>query len=157
MRSHLLLVALLAACTNDQHGMSNPAVKAAKEIVKFGVVEDVTPIELDNSSNSGAAAGSIFGQVGGASSGGGRGAVVGSILGNVLGGTLGQQAGISTKPGLEIWIRLDEEDKSTYVMQPGQPNAFKPGDRVRVIRKDGEARVEPIVAPPESTKDRPAP
>ena len=36
-----------------------------------------------------------------------------------------------------------EEGKSTYVMQPGKPDAFKVGDRVRVVRKKGETRVEP--------------
>lgn len=143
MRRHLLLLMLLSGCASEPFPVSQ-AGKSAKEVISFGVVESVTPIQMDNSSNGGAAVGSVFGQVGGASSGGGRGAVVGSILGNVLGGTLGQQAGVATKPGLELWIRLDDEDKSTYVMQPGLPTAFRPGDHVRVIRKNGEVRAVPI-------------
>ena len=72
-----------------------------------------TPIEMDASSGGGASVGGVFGQVGGASTGGGRGSTVGTILGGVIGGTLGQQAGIATKPGLEIWVKLDgEEGKS---------------------------------------------
>lgn len=146
MRRYLLATLLLAGCASDQHGTNSPSAKAPKEIIQLGVIESVTPIQLDNSSDGGAAAGSIFGQVGGANSGGGRGAVVGSILGNVLGGTLGQQAGIATKPGLEIWVRLIAEDKSTYVMQPGEPTAFRVGDHVRVIRKNGMVHVEPLEA-----------
>jgi len=140
----LVIVLLLAGCASDQYGAGGkPAVDAPKEVVKLGVVESVTPIELDASSDGGSSIGGIFGQVGGASTGGGRGATVGTILGGVVGGTLGQQAGIATKPGLEIWVRLDgEEGKSTYVMQPGKPDAFKVGDRVRVVRKKGETRVE---------------
>ena len=139
---------LLAGCASDQYGLgSKPATDAPKEVVKLGVVESVTPIEMDASSDGGTTVGSIFGQAGGASSGGGRGAAVGSILGTVLGGTLGHQAGIATKPGLDIWVKLDGEDgmegKSAYVMQPGKPDAFKVGDRVRVVRKKGETRVEP--------------
>ena len=123
--------------------MGSGSADAPKEVVKLGVIESVTPIELDASSSGGSSVGGIFGQVGGANTGGGRGATVGTILGGVLGGTLGQQAGIATKPGLEIWVKLDgEEGKSAYVMQPGKPDAFKVGDRVRVVRKKGETHIE---------------
>lgn len=135
---------LLAGCAGGQYG-GKPAA-APGEVVKLGVIESVMPIDLDDSSGGGASVGGVFGQVGGASTGGGRGATVGTILGGVLGGTLGQQAGIATKPGLEIWVKLDGEEgvegKSTYVMQPGMPENFKVGDRVRVVSRKGETRVE---------------
>ncbi|HEX5339192.1 MAG TPA: hypothetical protein VFW53_12215 [Gallionella sp.] len=148
----LVLVLLLTGCASDRQGgnASNVAV------IKFGVIESVKPIELDASSASRGTTGSVFGQVGGASAGSGRGAVVGSILGSVLGGVLGQQADIATQPGLEIWVKLDEDGKSTYVMQPGKPDAFKVGDRVRVLRKNGEGRVEPIPATGAPAADTPA-
>lgn len=145
MRNHLLiLVLLLAGCADTQHDIGSKTANAPQEVVKLGVIESVKPIEMDASSGAGSMAGSIFGQAGGANTGAGRGSTVGMILGSVVGGTLGHQAGIATKPGLEIWVRLDgEEGKSTYVMQPGKPDAFKVGDRVRVVRKKGEVRVEP--------------
>jgi outer membrane lipoprotein SlyB len=161
MRCGLFIMALLlAGCASDRQGGVGSAGNADNvAVIKLGVVENVTPIEMDASSGSGAAIGSVFGQVGGASSGGGRGSAAGSILGSVLGGTLGHQSGIATRPGMEIWVRLDgEEGKSTYVMQPGNPEAFKVGDRVRVVRKRGEARVEHEAAaetPKEPTKDTP--
>lgn len=138
-----IVVLLLAGCAgNPQQGGGDDANVAA---IKLGVIESVTPIEMDASSGGSSSLGSVFGQVGGASTGGGRGAAVGSILGTVLGGTLGSQAGIATKPGLELWVKLDgEENRSVYVMQPGKPDAFKVGDRVRVVRKRGEVRVEPL-------------
>ncbi len=139
----LIIVLLLAACASNQPGLGGKPTDAPREVVKLGVVESVTPIELDASSHAGANVGGVFGQVGGAGTGGGRGSTVGIILGGVVGGTLGQQAGIATKPGLEIWVKLDgEEGKSAYVMQPGQPDEFKIGDRVRVVSKSGETRVE---------------
>ena len=154
MRNSLfLIVLLLTGCASDQQHKGGSAGNVAT--IKLGVIESVTPIELDASTSGGATTGSVFGQVGGASTGSGRGAAVGSILGTVLGGTFGQQSGIATKPGLEIWVRLEEEGKSTYVMQPGKPDAFKVGDRVRVVRKNGETRVEPMPAtetPKDSTK-----
>ncbi|MDD2916081.1 MAG: hypothetical protein PHP70_12265 [Gallionella sp.] len=139
---------LLSGCASNQPGgIGSGANDANVAVIKLGVIESVTPIELDASTSSGATFGGVFGQVGGASTGSGRGATVGSILGSVLGGTLGHQSGIATKPGLEIWVKLDgEEGKSTYVMQPGKPDAFKIGDRVRVVRKRGETRVEPDAA-----------
>jgi len=153
----VLIVAalLLTGCASDRQGGigSNNADNAAS--IKLGTVESVTPIEMDASSGSGSSVGGVFGQIGGASAGGGRGAAVGTILGSVLGGTLGHQAGIATKPGLEIWVRLDgEEGKSAYVMQPGKPDAFKAGDRVRVVRKKGETHVEHETAA-ETPKDTP--
>jgi len=159
MRKTLLILALLlTGCASDrQGGIGGASNDANVAVIKLGVIESVTPIEMDASTGGGATAGSVFGQVGGASSGGGRGSVVGSILGTVLGGTLGQQSDIATKPGLEIWVRLDgEEGKSTYVMQPGKPDAFKVGDRVRVVRKRGEVRVEHD-ATTDTPKDAPKP
>ena len=145
MLSRLLIVLalLLTGCASGQHGVN--ADNTPKEVVKFGVIESITPIEMDASSGSGSMAGSIFGQVGGVNTGGGRGAVVGSVLGSVVGGTLGHQAGIATRPGLEIWLKLDNTDQSTYVMQPGKPDAFKVGERVRLVQKKGGTRVEAIV------------
>lgn len=136
----IALIVLLAGCASGQHGIG--ANDAAREIIKFGVIESVAPIEMDDSSGAGSMAGGIFGQVGGASSGAGRGSVAGSVFGSVLGGTLGQQAGISTRPGLELWVKLDGAEQSTYVMQPGKPDAFRVGDRVRIVQKKGETRVE---------------
>jgi outer membrane lipoprotein SlyB len=155
----LIIALLLAGCASDrQGGVGGNGDANNVATIKRGVVESVTPIELDASSGGGATLGSVFGQVGGASSGGGRGSAVGSILGTVLGGTLGQQSGIATRPGLEIWVKLDGEGKSTYVMQPGKPDEFKVGDRVRVLRKRGETRVEHETAaetPKEPAKDTP--
>lgn len=159
MRSVLFAIALLlAGCAGSPESVGSRSVDKPKEVVQLGVIEAVTPIELDDSSYAGANVGGVFGQVGGAS-GGGRGGAVGSILGGVLGGTLGHQAGIATKPGLEIWVKLDESGKSAYVMQPGKPDAFKIGDRVRIVRKDGAARVELLTVkmPADPDKVQPKP
>jgi outer membrane lipoprotein SlyB len=145
---------LLAGCATSPGGIASRPADKPKEVVQLGMVESITPIELDASSYAGANVGGVFGQVGGAS-GGGRGGAVGSILGGALGSTLGHQAGIATTPGLEIWVRLDETGKSTYVMQPGKPDSFKVGDRVRVVRKNSEARVE--LLPTETPKKTPKP
>ncbi|MBI5437778.1 MAG: hypothetical protein HY936_02310 [Nitrosomonadales bacterium] len=153
----LIVVALLlAGCASDRQGGIGSATNDTDvSVIKLGVIESVTPIEMDASSGGSATAGSVFGQVGGAGAGSGRGSAVGSVLGTVLGGTLGHRSGIATKPGLEIWVRLDDEEgKSAYVMQPGKPDAFRVGDRVRVVRKKGETRVEPEAAA-EKPKDTP--
>src|SRR5574340_87824 len=103
---HVVLIAilLLAGCASEPRGLNSRAPDAPA-VVKLGVIESVTPIELDDSSRGGAFTGSIVGQAGGISVGGGRGASVGVVLGNVLGITLGQRADIATRPGLEIWVK----------------------------------------------------
>lgn len=139
MRVLLFIAALLlAGCAETKSGASGPAA----EVIKLGAIESVSPIDMDASSNAGSLAGSIFGQVGGANSGTGRGSVVGSVFGTVLGGTLGNRAGIASKNGLELWIKVDGEEQSTYVMQPGKPDDFRVGDRVRIVSKKGNTRVE---------------
>lgn len=142
-----ILALVLPGCASDrQGGIVSTDNTDNVAVIRLGVIESVTPIEMDASSGSGPVGGAL-GQVGGASAGRGRGAEVGSILGTVLGGTLGQHAGIATQPGLEIWIKLDgEEGKSAYVMQPGNPGTFKIGDRVRVVRKKSETRAELEIA-----------
>lgn len=149
----VLAALLLAGCASGPHGVN--AENKPREIVKLAVVESVTPIEMDDSSGGGGMAGGIFGQVGGANTGSGRGAAVGSVLGSVLGGTLGQQMGIATRPGLELWVKVDNDEQSTYVMQPGKPDAFKVGERVRLVQKMGVLRVEPL--PAEATPPAPPP
>jgi outer membrane lipoprotein SlyB len=150
-RSLILALALLGGCANNPQGLGSAATPKAEAPPKLGIIESVTPIELDASSYAGANVGGVFGQVGGANTGGGRGAVVGSILGGVLGGTLGQQAGVATRPGLEIWVKLDDTGKSLYIMQPGKPDEFKVGDRVRVVKnKAGDPRVEPEKSAPDA-------
>jgi outer membrane lipoprotein SlyB len=137
-RSFIFLAALLlTACANS------PSQNSVAKI-NFGIIESLKPIALDASTHGGAAAGQVFGQVGGASGGVGRGAFVGMILGGVIGGTAGREAGIATKPGLEIWVKLEEYEQSVYAMQAGEPNAFKVGQRVKVIRKGNTARIEAL-------------
>ena len=138
IRFFIFLTALfLTAC-------ANPSAPSNVAKINFGVIESLKPIALDASTHGGAAAGQVFGQVGGSSAGVGRGAFVGMILGGVLGGTVGNQAGIATKPGLEIWVKLEEYEQSVYAMQPALPDAFKVGQRVKVIRKGNTARIEAL-------------
>ncbi|MDD5181056.1 MAG: hypothetical protein PHT15_07335 [Gallionellaceae bacterium] len=139
-----LLSLVLVACAGErQRGVTSSA--GQKEAApKVGVVEAVTAVELpDEGGGSGAYFGSIFGNIGGANVGGGRGGAVGSVLGTVLGGTAGDAAQNSgVIPGLEIWVKLDE-GKSMVVTQPvKEKEDFKVGERVRVVHKKGELRVE---------------
>lgn len=137
LRALLLSAVLLGGCASSQHGVG---VDMQKELVKPGVIERVTPIELDDSS--GGAAGSIAGQVGGIYSG----SMIGVILGSVVGGTVGSQAGIATKPGVELWVKLDDDGASVYVMQPLGKDNFKVGDPVHVLSKGNMRTVEAISA-----------
>ena len=51
------------------------------------------------------------------------------------------------RPRLELWVKLDNEEQSTYVMQPGKPDAFVVGQRVRIVTKQGHTLVEPETKP----------
>ena len=140
----ILSALLLAACASDGSCDASSSAGKKENAPKVGVVEAVTVVELpDEGGGSGSYIGGTLGNIGGANVGGGRGGAVASVLGAVLGSTVGDAAQNSgVIPGLEIWIKLDE-GKSMVVTQPAKEKEdFKVGERVRVVRKKGELRVE---------------
>jgi outer membrane lipoprotein SlyB len=139
----VLVTALLSGCASapwDDDGRG-AAPQPAEKKEYAGVVESVREVEVDGSrSGAGAMAGGVIGGAAGGSVGRGRGAVAGSVIGTVAGAVIGEAAAQSrTQFGVEITVRLDE-GRVIAVSQPAG-EAFKPGDRVRVVSDGRSARV----------------
>lgn len=150
MTKHLLRMAaatiaalVLAGCAGSQSGSAYSRSQTRGEMtVRMGVVESVRSVTIEGShSGVGAVAGGAIGGIAGSNIGQGRGSTVGSILGAVAGGLAGQaiEERTSKKDGLEITIKLDSGQIIAVTQEADE--AFRAGDRVRVLSGSGATRV----------------
>lgn len=136
-------VLLLAACAASDSGSSYSRSQARTEMhVRMGVVESVRQVTIEGGrSGVGAVAGGAVGGVAGSEIGHGKGSTVGSILGAVAGGIAGQalEERLNKKAGLEITIKLDNGQLIAVTQEADE--AFRVGERVRVLSGSGATRV----------------
>jgi outer membrane lipoprotein SlyB len=110
--------------------------------VQMGSVLSVRNIRIEkDSTDVGNAAGAVLGGIAGSTAGEGRGKAAASVAGAVIGGIIGSKIdkSVQTQPGYEITIQLD--GGKTVVVTQLADEAFRPGDRVKVIGSNGSARV----------------
>lgn len=138
-----LAALVLAGCAGSQSGSAYSRSQTRGEMnVRLGVVESVRTVAIEGTqSGVGALAGGAIGGIAGSNIGQGRGSTVGSILGAVAGGIAGQaiEERASKKDGLEITIKLDSGQIIAVTQEADE--AFRPGDRVRVLSGSGATRV----------------
>lgn len=145
--SKLLIVAMLSiftvACASSNSGSVYKRDDARKvQTVKTGVVESVRTVKLEGTKSPiGTIAGGAVGGIAGSSIGGGRGSAIAAILGALVGGVAGSAAeeGITRKDGIEVTVKLDGGALVAIVQEADE--AFKPGDRVRIVENAETSRV----------------
>ena len=133
----------LGGCASGMGGKNYTRAQARTvQEVEMGRVESVREVRIEGTKTPiGAGAGAVVGGVAGSTMGGGRGSVVGAAVGAVLGGLGGAAAeeGITRKRGVEITVRLDAG--RTIAVTQAADEAFREGDRVRVLTGGGVTRV----------------
>ena len=115
-----LVALLLAGCAGSQSGSAYSTSQTRGEMhIRMGVVESVRTVIIEGS----------------------RGSTVGSILGAVVGGIAGQavEERANRKEGLEITIKLDNGQMIAVTQEADE--AFRAGERVRVLSGSGATRV----------------
>lgn len=113
-----------------------------EQSVRIGTVESVRQVQIEGTrSGVGATAGAVIGGIAGSGVGSGRGSQVGAVVGAVAGGVAGQagEQMATGKAGLEITVRLDSGQLIAIVQDSDE--AFRPGERVRVLSGRGTTRV----------------
>lgn len=140
-----LLATLAAGCATQSNSNSVYGTGQAQreQTVRYGVVEGIREVTIQGS-QSGAgtlAGGAIGGIAAGSTIGGGNGAVAAGILGAVLGGIAGSAAEnkINQRRALEITVRLDNGEMRAITQEADE--AFRPGERVRLLSSGGVTRV----------------
>jgi len=139
----VLIAATVAGCAASKSGGAYTRDQTRQEmVVRTGTVESVREVQIEGTqSGVGPAAGAVAGGIGGSHVGGGRGQIVGAVVGAVVGGIAGAaiEEGTTRKTGLEITVRLDN-GQLTAIVQEGD-EAFRAGDRVRLLSGAGGTRV----------------
>jgi outer membrane lipoprotein SlyB len=149
MKNVLLLTGLvsilaLSGCVVQPHSASvyRGSQTMGEQSVRMGVVESIRNVMIDNGqSGVGTLGGAALGGLAGNTVGKGNGSIAGAIGGAVVGGLIGNQVekSMSTKPGLEITVKLDDGNLTAITQDADEP--FNVGDRVRLLSNGRTTRV----------------
>ncbi len=134
----LALMLPLAGCTESPNSVSRSTANTVQPVY-FGTVTSLQGIDIrSGQTRVGAITGAIIGGAAGAALGSSTAATVGGAAG---GAAVGGAAGASERRnGVEFVIRLDNGDVVSVVQQ-GNVNDWRVGDRVRVTGRADNARV----------------
>ena len=139
----LICTAALAGCAPGLGGGSYTRDEARREQnVRMGTVESVRQVQIEGTrSGIGPAAGAVVGGIAGGTVGGGRGSAAAAVLGSVAGGVAGQVAEEmgTRRTGVEVTVKLNNGGLVAIVQEADE--AFKPGDRVRILSDGRTSRV----------------
>lgn len=139
----LILATALGGCASSMSGSAYTRSQARQaQEVRMGVVDSVRQVQLEGTKTPvGTVAGAAVGGLAGSNIGEGKGSAVGAIIGAVAGGLAGSaiEEGVTKKPGLEITVRLDNGRMIAVTQEADE--AFRPGERVRVLTGGGVTRV----------------
>lgn len=149
-RSMVLLLTLastllLGGCPSKLGGDVYSRDEARRTMtVQFATVESVRFVQIEGTkSNVGTIAGGAIGGAAGSGIGhGGRASAVGAVVGAVVGGIAGAaiEEGATRTRGVEVTVRMDNGQYQAIVQEDGG-EMFSPGERVRILRNGGTARV----------------
>ncbi len=134
----------LAGCAGGLGGGTYERGEARRAMtVEYGTVEAVRAVRLEGTKTAiGPAAGAVVGGIAGSGVGGGRGQAAATVIGAVAGGVVGGaiEEGATRQPGVEVTVRM-QSGQVLAVVQADEGEAFRPGERVRVLRDGGTVRV----------------
>jgi outer membrane lipoprotein SlyB len=142
--SALAATALVAGCAvqSDSNEVYYAGQAQREQIVRLGIIESVRPVTIQHrDSGVGTLGGAALGGVAGSAIGAGRGSVATAIVGAIAGGVAGSaiENAADRRPGYELTVRLDDGSLRAIVQDADEP--FSPGDRVRILSRDGVSRV----------------
>ena len=139
----VLTAAMLAGCAENLGGGSYRREEARREQnVRMGMVESVREVQIEGTRTPiGPVAGAVVGGIAGSTVGGGHGSDIAAVLGAVAGAVAGQaiEQGTTRRTGVEITVKLDSGALVAIVQEADE--AFKPGDRVRILSDGLTSRV----------------
>ncbi len=147
MKKILIVVAVLGLSACAVQPTSSNVYRANQtqneQSVRMGVVDSVREVLIDKGqSGVGTMAGAALGGIAaGSGIGQGNGALAAGIVGAVVGGMAGQavESRMNNRKGLEITVRLENGEMKAITQDADE--AFRPGDRVRLLSRGGVTRV----------------
>lgn len=151
-KKYLILVPLISSsllftgCARGLHGDTYSREDARQvQTVEYGTIEAATMVVIEGTKTPiGSAAGAVVGGIAGSSIGDGKGAAVAAVIGAVAGGLAGSatEEAITKSQGIELVIRMSNSNRVISVVQQHNPaKPFNVGDRVRIMKVNGQTRV----------------
>lgn len=137
-----LAIAGLSGCATQSSPNTFTRSEAGRaQSVDIGTVTALRAVTIQNDSRGVATAtGAVLGGLVGNTIGGGRGRTAATVGGAVAGGAAGNAIAGTTRPGVEVTVRL-ESGRTIAVVQEGSPDEFRVGDSVRVTSDGITTRV----------------
>lgn len=143
MAACALGAALAAGCAQPRGSADYRGYEVmGEQSVRFGVVETVRAVRIQpRDTGVGSAAGAFVGGIAGSHAGRGTGEIVGAIGGAIIGSIVGHgiERSANEVPGVEVTVLLDSGRYIAVVQQADE--AFRAGDRVRVLSGRNATRV----------------
>jgi outer membrane lipoprotein SlyB len=140
-----ILSLALTGCVSGLQGSTYSRSEARQvQDVAFGRILNTKPVVIEgNRSGAGQLPGAVVGGIAGSSMGDGKGQQIFTVLGAVGGAILGQQIEerATRVQGLELTIQLDSGRTLSIVQEVDSVDAFREGQRVRVLTQGQLARV----------------
>lgn len=137
-----MTIGSLAGCATHSNSNTFTRSEAGRaQNVEAGTVTAIRAVTIQNDSRGVATAtGAVLGGLAGNTVGGGRGRTAATVGGVVAGGAAGNAIAGTTRPGVEVTVRLDS-GRTVAVVQEGTPEQFRVGDSVRVTSDGVTTRV----------------
>ncbi|MCW8885595.1 MAG: glycine zipper 2TM domain-containing protein [Motiliproteus sp.] len=144
-----VMVALLmlsgCASTLDDKTYSRDDARRVQQ-VEFGTIEAITDVVIEGRrSGVSKVAGAVVGGIAGSSVGGGKGkdltTALGAIAGTIAGEAIEERS--TRANGQDLTVRMDRGELISVVQELTEQGRFRTGDRVRILRLNGEVRVSP--------------
>lgn len=141
----LAATVVLAGCAGSKGGDVYSREEARRPVsVRMATVEGVRAVKLEGTKTGvGVGAGGVIGGIAGSSvAQDQKGQMIGAVLGAVVGGIAGamvEERG-TREEAVEITVKLDD-GKLMAIIQGGDAEPFKVGERVRVLGSGSETRV----------------
>lgn len=139
--SNLFIICILmggiftASCSSPDNTISRAEVNTM-QTTAMGIIEQITVVNVDGEQTwVGSTVGSVSGSVLGAAFGSGWGRIVSSLVGSLVGNFAGREVEeqATKTQGLQLEIRLENGEIFKTVVIPDNLDAFKVGDRVKVL------------------------
>lgn len=134
----------LGACAPKNSVSTLPSNQAGQVVpVQFGTIMAIEAVNIrPGQTRLGMISGAVLGGAAGSQIGNSTSSsIAGAAAGAVAGGAVGSGAqGASRTGGMELTLRLDS-GATVAILQPGNPNDFRVGDRVRLTGTAQNARV----------------
>ena len=144
----IALIFITSSCVNNslQPDVVSRSDAQKQQYVVFGTIRDISSVTIEGDREVGAAAGAAIGVAVGKNTTDSEpesdiAAVVGGLVGSAIGSEIG--SAVTKKDGVELLIETDSGSFISIIQEVGN-FSYNPGQKVRIIKRNGKSRVIPF-------------